>query len=97
MTTLNALQNGEEIRNWTAFNGYLGDSFHIAAVKPTYVAIETPKAQNIQNIPSREFQLIDQLWDDYVSGCVPRHKIRDLTRFSKYIISILRHLKGLTV
>lgn len=70
MITLSAINNDEEIRNWTAFNGYLGDSFRIAAVKPTYVAVETPKAQNIQNIPSLEFQMIDQLWYDYISGRV---------------------------
>jgi hypothetical protein len=94
MTKLNALQAGEQIKNWTVFKGYLGDTFRVAAIKSEYVAIETPNAQYIQNVPLRDFETVNRLWDEYMSGRLPRHKIRDLTRFSKYIISILRHVKA---
>ena len=31
-------------------------------------------------------------WDDYCAGECPRHRLRDMTRFSKYVISILHHV-----
>jgi hypothetical protein len=93
MTTIDTLSAGEEIRNWTIHSGYLGDSFRIATVRPTYVEVEAPRAQTIQHIPRADFEKVDPLWDDYVARRLPRHSIRDRTRFSKYIISIIQHLK----
>ncbi len=92
----NALQTqltpGTFIRNWTVQNGFLGDEFTIVSVSQNYIEVDAPGTQNIQKIPKRDFQIVYNLWDDYRSGKVRRYEIRDQTRFSKYIISILHWL-----
>jgi len=93
MTAIDTLTVGEEIKNWTIHGGYLGDSFRVVTVRPTYVEVEAPSARTIQHIPRSEFAKVDRVWNDYVSRRMPRHAIRDRTRFSKYIISIIRHLQ----
>lgn len=93
MTAIDALTVGEEIKNWTIHGGYLGDSFRVFAIRPGYVEVEAPHARTIPHIPRSEFEKVDRLWDDYVSRRMPRHAIRDQTRFSKYIISILQHFR----
>ena len=98
INTWNALQirlrRGTVIRNWTAQNGFLGDTFTIVSVKQNYIEVDAPGAQNIQRIPQRDFQIVYNLWDDYCLGNFKRHEIRDRTRFSKYIISILHWLQN---
>lgn len=84
---------GTVIPNWTADNGLLGDSFSVAAVTPGHIDVDAPGAQNVQRVPLADFQLVYDLWHDYLRGAVPRREIRDSTRFSKYIISILHWLE----
>jgi hypothetical protein len=76
------LTSGTVVSNWTAAKGYLGDSFTIVAVRDDRVAVDSPGAKNVQMVPRRDFDRI------------PRYALRDLTRFSKYIISILHHLEA---
>lgn len=87
------LSEDTAIHNWTAHSGYLGDSFTVIAVQQNNVAVDTPGARNIQVIPRADFEIVYPLWRDYLSGKVPRYVIRDHTRFSKYIISIIHHLE----
>ncbi len=98
INTWNALQiqltPGTIIRNWTVENGFLGDEFTIVCVSQNYIEVDTPGAQNIQRIPQQDFQIVYNLWDDYRFGNVRRREIRDQTRFSKYIISILYWLQN---
>ena len=82
------------IPNWTADKGLLGDSFTVSGVTPTHVEVDTPGAQNFQTIPDRDFEVVYDVWERYCNGTVPRHEIRDSTRFSKYVISILHWLEG---
>jgi len=93
-TLQNQLRQGTVIRNWTAHGGYLGDSFTVVNVSQNYVEVDTPGATNIQRIPQCDFQIVYNLWDDYCLGRVKRYEIRDETRFSKYIISILHWLQN---
>jgi len=96
--TWNALQNqltpGTTIDNWTFHSGFLGDSFTIRSVTQKYIEVDTPGAQTIQRIPQHDFQIVYNLWNNYCVGRVKRHEIRDQTRFSKYIISILYWLQN---
>lgn len=87
------LSEGTVIRNWTAYGGYLGDFFTVVAVHQNCIAIDTPGARNIQVIPQADFEIVYRLWRDYVGCKVPRSAVRDRTRFSKYIISIIQHLE----
>ena len=84
------LYPGRTIRNWTAANGYLGDEFIVSSVSMTGIKIESPNAKNIQNIAKNELEIMFNNWGDYCSGQLQRQQFRDLTRFSKYTISIIK-------
>ena len=83
---------GDKIMNWTQHSGYLGDEFTICAVQPSHIEVDTPQALNIQHIPKEHFLAVYEVWTAYSEGSLSRHKLRDNTRFSKYIVSILHHL-----
>lgn len=77
-----------EIQNWAVFNEYLGDNMTVTNIHQNYIYVHAPKAQTLQHIPKGDFKLVWELWSDYIEQRVKRYQIRDLTRFSKYIISI---------
>lgn len=86
------LDVGDAIRNWTQRNGYIGDDFTIRAMGAGFVEIDSPGARNFQRVSREDFAAVYEMWDDYNAGRVPRNQVRDVTRFSKYIISILHHV-----
>jgi hypothetical protein len=89
-TTLSA---GMPIENWTQAKGLLGDSFTIVNVAAGFIEVNTPNASNLQRVPRADFELVYRQWTHYSTGQTRRHEIRDETRFSKYIISILHWLE----
>lgn len=96
-STWNALQKhlavGTRIPNWTAANGLVGDDFTVVALENTHIDIGTVGAENLQAVPRGDFEIVYCLWNGYVQHRTKRHEIRDRTRFSKYIISILHWLE----
>jgi len=86
------LVTGDQVTNWTAYRGNLGDTITILRVRSDAVEVDTPGAQNIQVVPKGDFQTVYALWSQYLAHEVPRQHIREQTRYSKYIISILHHL-----
>jgi len=84
------LKPGTEIQNWTAYRGYLGDSMTIIGVQENSIEVETPKAENIQHVPKEDLKNVWGVWSDYKIQKVKRYELRNMTRFSKYIISIFR-------
>ena len=91
---LTNLKVGTEIKNWTAFRGYLGDSMKITSVRKDYIEVKAPKAINPQIVPRDDFQKVWDVWKDYNAQKVQRQEVRDMTRFSKYIISIFHWLEN---
>ena len=87
-----SLAPGHTIRNWTQYGGYLGDEFTVRAVEARAVVVATPGAMNLQRVPREDFAAVHGRWEDYCAGRFPRHGLRDMTRFSKYVISILHHV-----
>ncbi len=77
------------IRNWTMVNGYYGEDFYIEWVSTATITVDPPGAMGIQHIPKDDFQAIWGIWPAYLSGRFPRGEMSEMTRFSKYIISIL--------
>ena len=77
------------IKNWTAFKGYLGDEMTVVGVREFYFEVKSPNARNVQFVPKDDFKKVWEVWADYKSQKVRRYEIRNITRFSKYIISIL--------
>lgn len=78
------------IDNWAKDSGYLGDQFTILKVTPTEVQVDAPKAQYTQHAPRNDFERVYDIWDQYIACTYPRHKIGGFTRFSKYVISIVK-------
>jgi len=83
------LEVGTVVKNWTAFSGDLGDSMTVTNIDETSIEIEAPKAMNLQNVPRGDFEKVWEVWKDYKAQKVKRYELRDMTRFSKYIISLL--------
>lgn len=83
------LKPGSIIDNWTAFRGDLGDKMTVVGIRDGYIEIEAPKAKSIQRVTKDDFEKVWEIWSDYKSQKIPRHEIRDMTLYSKYIISIL--------
>ncbi|MGO9271927.1 MAG: hypothetical protein ACLQOO_16955 [Terriglobia bacterium] len=81
------------IPNWTASKGLLGDSFVVSAVGPNHIEVDAPNAQNRQKVPVADFQTVYPMWNSYCLGQTARAAVRDATRFSKYVISVLHWLE----
>jgi hypothetical protein len=88
-----ALVVGATIQNWTAHNGYIGEPFEIVAINPDVVVVVAPGASTPQMVRRPDFEKVYALWDDYVRGRVTRSAFTPLTRYSKYVISILHWLE----
>ncbi|MFZ4439951.1 MAG: hypothetical protein ACOYOS_16105 [Syntrophales bacterium] len=89
------LKIGAVIDNWTKDKQYFGDKFTISNIALTQLDIDTPGAKNIQKIPQIDFQGIYNVWPQYIGCTYSRDQIRDnITRYSKYIISILKWVEN---
>lgn len=84
------LKPGQVIPNWTQLKGELGDTFCIAEVDPLAISVDTPGADLIQRVPKKDFEAVAEIWAGYKAGTVRRKRTSDATRYSKYIISIMR-------
>ena len=82
----------DTIRNWSRHSGYLGNDFTIHAVTDRFVEVDSPGAANIQHIARAEFARVHEQWEAYNARMIARSKLRDITRFSTYVISILNHV-----
>jgi hypothetical protein len=85
----NNLKPGLSIQNWTVFHGNIGDEMTIVGVTDKAITVSSPRAKYDQNIPKDDFSKMWAIWIDYNANKIKREEIRDITRFSKYIISIL--------
>ncbi len=83
---------GDTIRNWSRHSGYLGNDFTIHAVTDRFVEIDSPGASNVQHIARAEFARVHEHWDAYNARMFARSTLRDITRFSTYVISILHQV-----
>ena len=83
------LKPGTEIKNWTAYSGCLGDKMTIMKVRSRYIEVDTPKTMTFQVVPKKDFEGVWEVWSGYKSQRVRRMELTPITRFSKYIISIL--------
>ena len=82
------IKKGQIIKNWTKDSGYIGDPFTINCLDTNRIDITPLRAESIQRIPKKDFESVYDIWEQYLSGNFQRSKIREFTRFSKYIISI---------
>jgi len=88
------LKIGDTIPNWTALNGYLGDTMQIVDMDDDVVVFHAPNAKKNPRVYRAEFEKIWQIWKAYQSGRVRRQEITEISYFSKYIISVLHWLEN---
>lgn len=84
---------GATIPNWTARKGRVGEPFEVVAITPDVIVVVAPGAATPQRVRRADFKRVHALWDDYVRGSIPRSAFTPLTRYSKYVISILHWLQ----
>ncbi len=87
------LKPGMSIRNWTHLKGYLGDEMKVNKVTQERIVIDAPNAKLPQSVSKTDFQKVWTSWPEYKSGQVQRQIFTEMTRYSKYIISILHWLE----
>jgi hypothetical protein len=87
------LKKNSEVRSWSAATGFLGDSFTVVGAKAGHVVIKSAYDINPQKIPDQDFVSVLEVWGDYVDGKLTRADLSARTKYSKYIISILRSLE----
>lgn len=83
------------IKNWTVVKGYLGDDFKIIAISSNTVKIDSPNAKTVQNVSKEDFKVMFDNWEDYCSKRLRRKELTELTRVSKYSMSIIKHFESL--
>ena len=92
-TVHSRLMTGMNIRNWTVLKGYLGDTFLIKEITESRLVINSPNAKNLVNVPRGDFERFSEVWSVYKNGRMRRSETSEITRFSKYIISIFHWLE----
>ena len=88
----NRLRPGLIIPNWTYLKGYLGDTMRIEEVEDVEIVVQAPKAKTLQHVSKANFEIIWKIWPEYKTGLLPRQEMIEITRYSKYIISIFHWL-----
>jgi len=83
-----ALKPGIEIKNWNAYNGYLGDTLTINTVDSDYISIGPPRVWGPQVISREDFEQIWIVWSDYLALRLKRARMHEFSNQSKFIISI---------
>jgi len=83
-----AIGAGQVIHNWSAANGFTGGSFEVVEVAIDHIVVDPPKARNRQTVPRPDFESVLSVWPQYLAGSIPRSQLRELTRYSSYIISM---------
>jgi len=59
-----------------------------ALAEDDYVLVY-PEDGSLQRIPKEDFRIVYDVWEQYLAREVRRYEIRDKTRFSSHIISII--------
>lgn len=86
------LASSKEVFNWTRDKGYFGENF-AAQWEGSYILCTLPSSREIR-VPQDDFEKVYKMWLGYVRERIPRKNIRDVTFYSKYIISILHQFIG---
>ena len=82
------LRTPKKITNWTVKKGNVGEDFTAQEKNNHTILCTTPKGSE-QSIPRKDFELIHENWEGYLSGRMMRKDFLPDTRFSKYTISII--------
>ncbi len=82
-----------EILMWTLAEGYLGERFHVVAVRDGQVHVAAAGDSKAQRIPDADFVAVLGLWNDYADGKLNPAAIEKKSKFSRHVVSILHALE----
>jgi len=82
------LSTRQHITNWTVFNGRIGEDFDAIYTGGNYI-FAYPKSAGVQKIPKNDFETIYESWSKYLARLILRKQLVAMSRFTKYIISII--------
>ena len=83
------LRPRQVIPNWTAQRGLVGEPFEIVEMTSESIVVGPPGARDSQKVRRADFEAVYNRWPEYIAGTIPRSSFTPLTRYSKYVISIL--------
>ena len=82
------------VPKWSRDSRYQEGLIELVSITADRVVVHVPTAQNPSiKIPRPDFNRVFDRWEGYKLGVVPRSRLRDLTHFSTYIVSILKHFE----
>ena len=81
------LKSPKTIKNWTVKNGYFGHDFTVQVKNNKILCTSIMGGQ--QRIPKKDFELVYENWEDYLSERNQRQEFTYLSRFTKGTISII--------
>src|SRR5436190_72306 len=91
-SAIGAIPPGTTISAWSV-SGRAHSKFQVVTITTSRVEIELDNGKP-RRIARADFQNIyDNLWVKYKSGCLQRHKLRDATPNSTYILSIFHYVE----
>ena len=86
------LKTPKKINNWTMKKRAIAEDFTAQVKNEKYITCEIVNGID-QNVPKKDFQLVYDNWEGYLSGKILRSEFCngkvDTSRFSKYTISII--------
>jgi hypothetical protein len=85
------LQPGMHIPNWSAHSGLTGRSFKVRGIDRYSLLVELPGGRTVP-VPAADFDIVGECWPGYLAGRIQRQELRDRSRCTTYVISILHHL-----
>jgi hypothetical protein len=84
---------GAVVQNWSASSGDRDGSFQVTAVEADLIEIRSSQTGHPQRIPRADFERVYAVWEPYCRGDYPRSALGNVTRFSTYVVSLLRRLE----
>ena len=94
---INELKDEQLIRNWTVRSGYLGRADFIAIYRGgDYIECRASNDGHPKKVPKRDLKIMYDHWKNYIEKRIGRKQLRDISRFTKYTISIIHQYEKLT-
>ena len=91
---LEKLENPTRIKNWTVYSGYIGEDFTAQTRSDSVIECIIPGGSP-QYVSKKDFELVYGLWEDYKNFKVKRMELTRISRFTKYVISIIHQFEDL--
>ena len=82
------LRTTKKIKNWTVKKGPFGEDF-TALVKNNHSVLITTMKGSEQSVARKDFELVYENWEGYLSERISRQDFIEKSRVTKYTISII--------